>query len=84
MSAIQIYTELDGEFHDLIIFLCHTSSIRRPVAVSDPVEVYAGSLVKLHQYCVISTDNVCFKKFIRMGKFLLLLFAVGINAFSDS
>ncbi|VDK73350.1 unnamed protein product [Litomosoides sigmodontis] len=58
MSATQMCTELDGEFHDLITFLCHTSSIGRPVAVSDPVEVYAGSLVKLHQYCIISSDNL--------------------------
>ncbi|CAG9538306.1 unnamed protein product [Cercopithifilaria johnstoni] len=57
MSAIQMCAELDVQFRDLITFLCHTSSTRRPVTVSDPVEIYAGSLVKLHQYCVVGTDN---------------------------
>uniref|UniRef100_A0A0R3S3K8 Uncharacterized protein n=1 Tax=Elaeophora elaphi TaxID=1147741 RepID=A0A0R3S3K8_9BILA len=58
MSAIQICRELDVKFRDLVTFLCYTSSTRRPITVSDPVEVYAGSLVKLHQYCVISSDNL--------------------------
>ncbi|KAL3998444.1 hypothetical protein ACH3XW_15075 [Acanthocheilonema viteae] len=57
MSAIQMCAELEAEFRHLITFLCYTSSTKRPVMISDLVEVYAGSLVKLHQYCVVGTDN---------------------------
>ncbi|VBB32523.1 unnamed protein product [Acanthocheilonema viteae] len=58
MSAIQMCAELEAEFRHLITFLCYTSSTKRPVMISDLVEVYAGSLVKLHQYCVVGTDNL--------------------------
>lgn len=78
--------DLDVEFRDLITFLCYTSAIRRPITVFAPVEVYAGSLVKLHQYCVIGTDNVCFKKIVSVRKMhctKLSLFSVEIDTFSD-
>lgn len=68
MSAVQICAELDIEFRGLIIFLCYTSSTRRPITVFDPVEVYAGSLVKLHQYCVVGANNVGPKKIVSVGK----------------
>uniref|UniRef100_A8QBN2 Uncharacterized protein n=1 Tax=Brugia malayi TaxID=6279 RepID=A8QBN2_BRUMA len=48
---------LDVGFRDLITFLCYTSSTRRPAAVFAAVEMYAGSLVKLHQYCIINANN---------------------------
>ncbi|VDK63195.1 unnamed protein product [Onchocerca ochengi] len=58
ISAVKMYTDLDVGFRDLITFLCCTSSTRRPVTIFAPVEMYAGSLVKLHQYCVkIGADN---------------------------
>ncbi|KAK6106290.1 hypothetical protein QQG55_23645 [Brugia pahangi] len=57
VSAIQICADLDVGFRDLITFLCYTSSTRRPAAVFAAVEMYAGSLVKLHQYCIINANN---------------------------
>ncbi|KAM3720438.1 Demethyl-4-deoxygadusol synthase [Dirofilaria immitis] len=57
MSSVQMYGDLDMGFRDLITFLCCTSSIKRPATIFALVEVYAGSLVKLHQYCIIGTDN---------------------------
>ncbi|EJW87090.1 hypothetical protein WUBG_01999 [Wuchereria bancrofti] len=54
-SATKI--DLDVGFGDLITFLCYTSSTRRPAAVFAAVEMYAGSLVKLHQYCIINANN---------------------------
>uniref|UniRef100_A0AAF5PZ33 Uncharacterized protein n=1 Tax=Wuchereria bancrofti TaxID=6293 RepID=A0AAF5PZ33_WUCBA len=57
VSAIQICADLDVGFGDLITFLCYTSSTRRPAAVFAAVEMYAGSLVKLHQYCIINANN---------------------------
>uniref|UniRef100_A0A915PIE8 FHA domain-containing protein n=1 Tax=Setaria digitata TaxID=48799 RepID=A0A915PIE8_9BILA len=59
ISAVQIYADLHIGFRDLTTFLCYTSSTRRPVAVFTPVEIYAGFLVKLHQYCLLGTDNSC-------------------------
>ncbi|VDN37838.1 unnamed protein product, partial [Gongylonema pulchrum] len=53
----EIYADLKDHFHELARILCIKSFAHRPFAVFNLVEIFAGNLVKLQQYCALQTND---------------------------